>query len=68
MDKKNQIISEFEQVETGASQVALVMASYYKDLIKNGIPADLAGLLTQEFHRQWWVTMLPKKPASSKDA
>ena len=66
MDKITQIVAEFEQVETASTQVAQVMASYYKDLLKNGIPMDLAYLLTQEFHRQWWVMMFPKKPEGSK--
>ena len=66
MNKTTQMVAEFEQVETIAAQVAIVMAEYYKDLIKNGIPADLAYLLVQEFHRQWWIMMLPKKPEGSQ--
>ena len=62
MNKVNQLVADFEQVETATVQVSIIMGSYYKDLLKNGIPADLAYLLTQEFHRQWWVMVLPKKP------
>ena len=68
MNKNTQIVAEFEQIETAATQVTQIMASYYKDLLKNGIPMDLAYLLTQEFHRQWWVMMLPNKPEGGKDA
>ena len=44
----------------------VLVRSTYKDLLKNNIPMDLAYLLTQEFHRQWWVMMLPKKPEGGK--
>ena len=66
MNKATQMVAEFEQVETASAQVAQVMASYYKDLLKNGVPVDLAYLLTQEFHRQWWIMVLPKKPEGGK--
>lgn len=66
MNKDTQMIADFEQAEAATVQVAIIMGSYYKDLLKNGIPADLAYLLTQEFHRQWWVMALPKKPEGDK--
>ncbi len=66
MDKTTQIVSDFEQVGTATVQVAIIMGSYYKDLLKNGIPADLAYLLTQEFNRQWWVMVLLKNPEGDK--
>ncbi len=75
MNKTTQMVAEFEQIETVSTQVAQVMASYYKDLLKNGVPVDLAYILTQEFHRQWWVipkgdcqglVMLSKKPEGGK--
>ena len=67
MDKNTQIVAEFEQVETTTSQIAIVISGYYKDLLDHGTPPDLASILTQELHRQWWSVMLStNKPKGSK--
>lgn len=48
------IIQMFEQFQTSVENQAVVVATYYKKLIQEGVPPDLAAQLTQQFNILWW--------------
>lgn len=52
------IISSFEQFETSVTQIAIVLGEYYKTLLQNNVPADLARKLVTDAHQIWWVAVL----------
>lgn len=58
MNKANQIVSEFEQLETEVISTAQAISAYFHALAKNRIPMSLATALTTEFARQWWTSQL----------
>lgn len=50
-DKKPiDLISSFDQIEANLINTARVLGSYYKELLGNGIPANLAHDLVMDFH------------------
>jgi hypothetical protein len=53
MDEK-EISSSLEQTETIVSEFAIILGTYYKDLIENRIPYELACQLVQDYALQWW--------------
>lgn len=42
-------VAAADQASATVSQVARVVASYYKGLCTNGVPAELAGILTMAY-------------------
>jgi hypothetical protein len=48
------MLAQLEQFETHVSNFAVIVATYHKELIKNGVSEDLADTLTTNFHHIWW--------------
>lgn len=44
------ITQQLEQMETMLENTAKVMATYYKELIKQGIPAEFAEKIVLDYH------------------
>jgi monoamine oxidase len=47
-------IAKQDQALTGVENTAIMVSSYYQDLIKRGIPYTLACKLTVELNRAIW--------------
>ncbi len=58
MSTLNEMLSEFEQLETEAVQTARTVAAYYKQLKLDGLPEGLVMGLTFDFARAWWGNSL----------
>lgn len=54
------MVAAGEQFEAAVEMIAIILASYYKKLIANGMPPHLADDLVREFHNAWWETQLGK--------
>jgi hypothetical protein len=50
-----------EQMEAAACQVAMVVASYYETLKKNGVPDYVAKELTLEFQERFLMVFFSKQ-------
>ena len=59
MNEKLNIVSLLEQFETAVIDTAPIIAGYYKKLIEDGIPVDLAEQLTVDWHRIFWSSQFP---------
>lgn len=58
MNVTNQILADFEQLETEITATAGAISAYYHTLRKNKLPPPLSETLTIEFARQWWTEQL----------
>lgn len=52
------IVSRIRQMETLTADVAIIFASYYKALINNDVPENLAKELTLAYHDIWWSEVM----------
>ena len=57
-NKQANLIAEFEQIEQAAIQIAIVVQSYYEQLVKSGMDHEFARELTRDFASNWWDTLL----------
>jgi hypothetical protein len=55
---------QLEQLEASLRAMIVLFATYYKALIENGMPDDLARQLTRDFHQQYTETMLNYRKAN----
>lgn len=58
MNATNQILADYEQMETTVTGDARVVSAYYQQLKKDGLPSPLIQHLVIEFARQWWTNQL----------
>ncbi len=64
MDKKNidnldtAIIAQLDQFGTQAENIAVIVAQYYRKLIDNNVPFDMAKNLTENFQSDLWYRLL----------
>lgn len=58
MTSLNEILSDFEQLETEVVQNARLIAAYYNQLRREMIPISLATQLTFKFAEQLWINNL----------
>ena len=61
MNKETELVSDFEQAETALSMVAMMVAGYYKELVENGVPEDLAAELTMVYNEMHLSVILGGK-------
>jgi hypothetical protein len=54
------ILRVFEQMETTLSDLGPVLATYYKSLLKHGLPDGLARDLVVDWHHVFWEITLGK--------
>lgn len=52
------MVAAAEQFETAIETIAIVLASYHKKLINEGMPPHLADELVRDFHQEWWEHQL----------
>ena len=62
MPKQIDLTFAFDQATTTAENTAVMMATYYKRLMAEGVQPDLAERLTQDFNNLWWVKNLGLTP------
>ena len=53
------VIASLDQAATGFINIARLMGEYYQELVRCGIPVDLAYQLLRDAHR---ITLTPKAP------
>lgn len=61
-DKKEtpiNIIATLDQAQSVLRDTAPIFAGYYKSLIDENVPDDLARELTKELHEIYWATIFP---------
>lgn len=58
MNKTNQDVADFEQIETDIISTARAIAGYHNELVKGHLPPALIAQLTLDFSRQWWTSQL----------
>lgn len=48
------LVSLIEQVSGIANQIAMVEGGYFRELLSNGVPYDLACDLVRDWHNMYW--------------
>lgn len=57
MSTKSDITADFEQVEQTVIHVAIVIQSYYDQLVKSGLDPEFARELARDFASNWWDSL-----------
>lgn len=58
--KLSDVLTKLEQFETEAANIAVITATYYKELIENQVPPSLAEKLTLDVHNLWWTKLVAR--------
>jgi hypothetical protein len=48
------LIAESDQYANEIRNVAMIVANYYKALVDEGVPEDLAGEIVRDWHLEFW--------------
>lgn len=51
------IIAQLDQFGTQAENIAVIVAQYYRKLLENNVPFDMAKSLTESFQSDFWYRL-----------